>query len=48
MLKLVSGGEPAYEFALVPKGIFFSFKNAQREQKKAPLEEKASDVMRRF
>lgn len=34
MLKLVSGGEPDYEFALVPKGIFSCFKNAQGGQKR--------------
>jgi len=34
VLKLVSGGELDYEFASVPKGVFFASKNAQGEQKR--------------
>lgn len=34
LLRLESAGELDYEFAVVPKEFFFSFKNAQGEQKK--------------
>lgn len=48
MLRLESAEELDYEFAVVPKQFFFAFKTAQGEQKKAPLEENASDVTWRF